>query len=92
MPTVSTVYRFYNANQRCIYVGITTAGLTRLHSHRNTRDFWPEIASIALEHFEDDREARRRERFLIEELHPEYNKRFRVLPLPPEIPSAPSAA
>lgn len=69
----ATVYVFWNAAGKALYVGATTTGQTRLRSHRRTKDWWDEVATAWFEHFGSAEEAYEREAGLIDELAPAYN-------------------
>lgn len=67
-----TVYTFRDSENRPLYVGCTTNQYVRFGGH-GAKPWWPDLAHIDLEHFEDRREGLRRERQLIRELRPLHN-------------------
>lgn len=71
--TAATVYAFFDSSGEAIYVGVTTSPWQRIFSH-GTKDWWTDVGSIAVEHFEHDGDARLYERRLIAELLPRENQ------------------
>lgn len=45
------LYRFYDARQQLLYVGITAALPTRLGNHDDQKPWWTEVVDIKVEHF-----------------------------------------
>lgn len=43
------VYRFFDANERLLYVGITSDVGSRFSDHRRTAAWWPDVSSCAVE-------------------------------------------
>lgn len=43
------LYRFFNANGDLLYVGRSTVIGSRLQAHRNTSEFYPQVAKITLQ-------------------------------------------
>lgn len=48
-----TLYRFYDASERLLYVGITCNPGHRLEAHRRHKTWWRDVARIALEQHEN---------------------------------------
>jgi len=71
---VWTVYRYYDAAGRLLYVGLTGQGYGRAHDHRRTAPWWPLVVRGEFEHFADGPEALRHETALIASLAPLYNR------------------
>jgi hypothetical protein len=71
---VWTVYRYYDAVGRLLYVGLTGQGHGRGHDHRRTAPWWPLVACGEFEHFTDATEALNHETALIASLAPLYNR------------------
>jgi hypothetical protein len=71
---VWTVYRYYDAVGRLLYVGLTGQGHGRGHDHRRTAPWWPLVARGEFEHFTDATEALNHETALIASLAPLYNR------------------
>jgi predicted GIY-YIG superfamily endonuclease len=69
----AVVYTMRDAAGDVVYVGCTTRLDVRLGQHRNTKDFWREVATISLEHFDTWDEAYAAEQRLIDELRPPNN-------------------
>lgn len=66
------VYRFYDAEGRLLYVGISLNLEGRLAKHRR-REWWPEVVRCDVEWFEDRRGAKAAERAAIAEEDPIHN-------------------
>lgn len=71
---VWTVYRYYDAVGRLLYVGLTGQGHGRGHDHRRTAPWWPLVARGEFEHFTHATEALNHETALIASLAPLYNR------------------
>lgn len=76
----TTVYRFYDANDKLLYVGITKNLSRRLAAHTKTKEWWLNVASIKLEHFKNRESARLREKTYTMFLDPKHNKQDRWIP------------
>jgi len=51
---MNTLYRFYDASDQLLYIGITLDPIARLRAHRATKGRrWAQIATITLEQFPD---------------------------------------
>jgi hypothetical protein len=73
-PTsVWTVYRYYDAADRLLYVGATGQGHWRARAHNRTALWWPLVARAEFEHFTSEDEAFTHEGKLIVTLNPLYN-------------------
>ena len=68
----ATVYTFWSADDRPLYVGCTTQGYVRFDGHGH-KDWWTEVSRVDVEHFEDKSDGLIRERHLIRDLLPEHN-------------------
>jgi hypothetical protein len=71
---VWTVYRYYDAAGRLLYVGLTGQGYGRAHDHRRTAPWWPLVVRGEFEHFAAGLEALGHETALIASLAPLYNR------------------
>jgi hypothetical protein len=72
---VWTVYRYYDAAGRLLYVGVTGNGHYRAHAHsRGSVPWWPLVARGEFEHFTTMAEAFSEELRQITTLRPAYNK------------------
>lgn len=69
----TALYRFYNAEGRLLYVGITSVGPSRWKQHAIEKGWWTEVASITIEHFDTRAEATLAERSAIQAEHPMHN-------------------
>lgn len=45
-----TLYRFYDVNDRLLYVGITRTGIQRIHGHASKAHWWSQVARASFEH------------------------------------------
>jgi hypothetical protein len=59
------LYRFFDQNGRLLYIGITCNPGARFNSHRLSKTWWNEIASITLERFSTRNELMAAERSAI---------------------------
>lgn len=69
----ATVYRFYDAEWRMIYVGISANAPIRFEQHRTVKTWWREVAFIRCDHFLTRNEALRAETDWIRQERPRYN-------------------
>lgn len=85
--TAYTIYTCYNAQSAVLYVGVTSRGDKRITEHARRAAWFKEVALITREYTETADQASERERQLIAEHSPPYNR-----PAPPHahIPVAPS--
>jgi predicted GIY-YIG superfamily endonuclease len=72
----TALYRLYGADDRLLYVGISSNPKGRLGAHSRDKHWWPEVARHALEWFETRKSAERIEKIEVEEERPRYNKVF----------------
>lgn len=70
----TSVYLYYDHSDILIYVGITSRGIKRQAEHNDTKDWWQFVARQEVEHFADRPTALARERGLIEDHTPPFNK------------------
>jgi hypothetical protein len=68
------LYRFYDADMRLLYVGVTWNPFDRWTFHRRTKPWWESVRSFDLFICASDREAREYETAMIRTLHPIHNK------------------
>lgn len=68
-----SVYRFFDASGKLLYVGITTQRHARIRQHSKTKEWWPDVASATFQHFPSVDEARRAESIAIHDEKPVYN-------------------
>lgn len=67
------VYRFYDMAVRVIYIGSTDTFAARQQRHERSSEWWPDVASIRLEHFPTYDEALVAERRAIRAERPVHN-------------------
>jgi hypothetical protein len=70
---VWTVYRYYDAAGRLLYIGVTGQGHWRTHQHRRAAPWWPSVVRAEFEHFTDGVAAFEHETALIARLAPLHN-------------------
>lgn len=73
-----SVYRFFDGTGCLLYVGVTARGAARVAEHGGT-DWWPDVASVTVEHFERKSQARSAESEAIKNEHPLHNVAGRAL-------------
>lgn len=69
----AALYRHFNADGELLYAGISVSSLVRLTKHRNTADWFGEIAVVKIEHFPSRKEALVAEAKAIREEKPKHN-------------------
>lgn len=69
----TTLYRYYDANHRLLYVGITCRGPRRAEEHAKKQPWWPRQVWMRSEHFPTWVEAEEAERLAIKNEKPECN-------------------
>lgn len=80
------LYRFYSATGQLLYVGITMNPPQRFKAHRDSKDWWPEVAGISIEHYASRTDLANAERRAIQVERPLHNvvhTKKRPLPKPP---------
>jgi hypothetical protein len=73
MTRPTTLYRFLDRDGTLLYVGITGVGTVRWFTHSRQKEWWPEVATVDLEHYQDRAEARAAELAAIRTESPRYN-------------------
>lgn len=48
-----SLYRFFDASERLLYIGISSSLLVRLYSHYRTKEWMHEVRNITIENFAD---------------------------------------
>lgn len=69
----TTLYRFFDAQDDLLYVGISMNFASRIRSHKSERDWFTQIASITLEHYETREAAVEAEKQAITQECPRHN-------------------
>lgn len=72
IPT--SVYRYFDSSGVLIYVGITGTATARNRQHNDDKEWWPWVAKQEIEHFPSRSEALGREKTLISQFRPPFNK------------------
>lgn len=67
------LYRFYDADERLLYVGISLHAAHRASEHRGDKAWWGDVARMDVEHLADRAEALKAERRAIRNERPVYN-------------------
>lgn len=49
------LYRFYAADERLLYVGISLSAAARASQHSREKPWWPDVARMDVEHHDVDR-------------------------------------
>lgn len=70
----TSVYKYYDAANRLIYIGITAQRIGRQVQHNDSSEWWPYVARQEIEHYPSRADARAVERGLIELHRPPFNK------------------
>jgi excinuclease UvrABC nuclease subunit len=68
-----TLYRFYDANDDLLYVGITKFFEPRLKQHYRNAEWFFDTAFVRLEHFATRQEVETAESYAIKNENPRYN-------------------
>lgn len=73
-PTRPTsVYRFWDANNRLLYVGITHRGWRRFDEHASAKAWWHLVDRVTVDHHPSRESARAAELAAIQGEHPQFN-------------------
>jgi predicted GIY-YIG superfamily endonuclease len=78
------LYRFWNADNELLYVGISSNFFARVGAHKNTQPWFSQVAYTTLEHFPNRKSVDAAETKAIRTEHPLHNKAKRVDYVPPE--------
>lgn len=71
--TTTTLYRFFDADDRLLYVGITGRSVARWAEHSKSKPWWPQVVRTTVEHHADRAAALEAERAAIKVERPEHN-------------------
>ena len=69
----TTLYRFFDVDERLLYVGITSRGPNRWRNHEDSRAWWAQVARSTTEHFDAREDAIAAERAAIRNEQPIHN-------------------
>ena len=72
---LTTLYRYFDADGRLLYAGITGAGAQRADQHAKGAIWWPQTAAATLEHYATREEALAAELVAIRCERPLFNRR-----------------
>lgn len=73
-PSPTSVYRYYDAGNVLLYVGITSRRTSRQAEHNADKEWWPFVRRQSVDHFPTRQEASAREKTLIRQYRPPFNK------------------
>lgn len=73
MDVRTALYRFFDAQDRLLYVGISTWGIRRWREHSRSKDWWPDVVRTTIEHYPSREAAAAAEVEAIRTEHPLYN-------------------
>lgn len=68
-----SLYRFYDADDRLLYVGITSRVPSRLSQHARDKEWFPYVARASFEHYQHRDDAALAEKKTIKRERPLYN-------------------
>lgn len=71
---VTTVYRFFDKQDRLLYVGITNRGTQRIKAHAKVQSWWIQVKTATFVHYESRLAAQIAEAEAIRDERPQYNK------------------
>lgn len=74
------LYRYYDAEGRLLYVGISFSAIARAAQHRSGKGWWPQVANMTVEHLPTRQDALEAERVAILTERPIYNIAGRTTP------------
>lgn len=81
----TALYRFYNADEALLYVGVTNDPVRRWDQHADAKEWWPQVARKTIEWFEGRAEALAAERTAIRSENPIHNHQSKSSPALREI-------
>lgn len=82
----TSLYRVYDAQDRLLYVGISSNWFGRVAQHAHDKDWWGDVATIKVQAFEDRVEAIAAEIQAIRAEHPLHNTQHRRIEWVPASP------
>lgn len=78
----TALYRYYDQDDRLLYVGIANEPFRRMAQHRHGKGWWTEVVRVDIEQFDSRPEAAEAERLAIVNEHPLYNITHAPRPTP----------
>lgn len=75
-----SLYRFYDADDRLLYIGISTQACARLAQHAKDKEWFPSVARASFEHYDTQAEALAAEKAAIKAERPAHNIRHSPTP------------
>jgi predicted GIY-YIG superfamily endonuclease len=70
------LYFCHDAEGELLYIGITSSGIRRMRVHGDQKNWWKDVDTITLRHFETRGEAVAAEQIAVRDLGPRYNVRL----------------
>lgn len=86
----TALYRFYDADVKLLYVGITNDPWRRWREHVREQPWYPQVKHQAVTWYESKFTAERAERAAIRCEHPQFNLAGADEPIPEELPARPT--
>jgi hypothetical protein len=74
LPLWPYLYRFYDAEQQPLYIGISSCHATRLDSHRRRSEWWPLAEYVAISVYPNQADVAEAERAALRHEKPRFNK------------------
>ncbi len=71
-----SLYRFYDAQDVLLYVGVTSVGPSRWIDHEDHRAWWIQVVRTTVQHFPSREEAFAAERAAIQSERPTHNRTY----------------
>lgn len=78
----TSVYLYYDAADRLLYVGVTGRGHQRAREHARSKAWWPLVARAEVQHYPTRERALDEERYLIAYHQPPHNTQGRSATVP----------
>ncbi|RXS78889.1 GIY-YIG nuclease family protein [Streptomyces sp. TM32] len=74
LPLWPYLYRFYDAELKPVYIGITSCHATRIDNHRRRSEWWPLAEYIAISVYPTEKAVAEAERAALRREQPRFNK------------------
>jgi predicted GIY-YIG superfamily endonuclease len=81
--TTTDLYRYFDAEGRLLYVGISFSAVARASQHRSEKGWWPDVATMTVERHDTRAEALAAEAIAIRTEKPLHNVIGNTAPLAP---------